>query len=310
MTVDSWFDYWFNEVKGSSIRYNTRVNYEAAYRNHIKGEIGSMSISDVKQFHCQRIMNKIKEETPGYIKTARIVLNGLFDTAVANELIQSSPMEKSVECKKPTPQKERRVLTMYEHVLFLDYFTKNKQVYQDAFEFVLNTGLRCGELSGLKWSDVDFEKRCIHISRTLFKDDKRNLFVEGPPKTRTGDRIIPLTTRAYEILIERKRQKSNEKIIPIIGADYIFTNSVGKPVPIQNYNKALSRIADQIGIEPFSMHTLRHTFATRCIEGGIKPKTLQTVLGHATLAMTMDLYVHVTDDEIKSEMNKLNFVVV
>ena len=94
--------------------------------------------------------------------------------------------------------------------------------------------------------------------------------------------------------------------IPVVTeyADYVFRNQDGKPAHRGSYNKVLRRVAKEMGIETFSMHCLRHTFATRAIEAGINPKSLQKILGHSTLSLTMDLYVHVTDDTLFSEMKK------
>ena len=89
--------------------------------------------------------------------------------------------------------------------------------------------------------------------------------------------------------------------------DFVFVGREGKPLKTYAYNKSLARIGKKIGVDKLTMHSLRHTFATRCIEDGMKPNVLQKLLGHSTIAMTMDLYVHVTDDERISEMNKVSF---
>ena len=158
-------------------------------------------------------------------------------------------------------------------------------------------------MTGLKWSDIDFKKRIISISRSVNYDKDEKRFIENPTKTESGKRTIPLTETAYQILIEQK--KANEGKPIVLGYhEYVFLNSKGKPTHRKIYDRTLNRIAKDMGIESFSIHNLRHSFATRCIESGMKPKTLQKILGHANINLTMNLYVHVTNDELTKEMQK------
>lgn len=115
-----------------------------------------------------------------------------------------------------------------------------------------------------------------------------------------------MTQTVYDLLMDIKHNKTRykQKVVSFEFADHIFLNSNGKLLPNSNYYRHLKNICDKAGIKRISMHTLRHTFATRCIESGIKPKTLQNILGHANISMTMDLYVHVTEDEKEKEMKK------
>ena len=129
-------------------------------------------------------------------------------------------------------------------------------------------------------------------------------FVNNLPKTKNSMRMIPMTENTYQILKKRFDLKEERAIIPRY-ANYVFLNRNGKPTHRAIYNRTLRQIASKLGIPSFSLHTLRHTFATRCIEAGIRPKALQKMLGHSELRITMDLYVHVTNDEIESEMKKL-----
>lgn len=115
-----------------------------------------------------------------------------------------------------------------------------------------------------------------------------------------------MTQTAYDLLMDIKRQQTVKKnrVIQFEFADHVFLNHNGKLLPNSNYDRYLEKICDKAGIERISMHTLRHTFATRCIESGMKPKTLQKILEHANISITMDLYVHVTEDEKEKEMQQ------
>lgn len=155
----------------------------------------------------------------------------------------------------------------------------------------------------MRWEDIDFQNRIIHIKRNAIYNYNEKQFVVGSTKTVSGLREIPMTQTTYDILASIKKN-GERNIISFKFADHVFLNSKGKLITNSDYNKCLNRICKKAGIETISMHTLRHTFATRCIESGMKPKTLQKILGHSNISMTMNLYVHVTEDEKEKEMQQ------
>ena len=160
-------------------------------------------------------------------------------------------------------------------------------------------------MQALRWQDIDWPNRLIHVNGTMYLDRNTHQFVVNTPKTKAGIRTIPLTDEAFDVLMERKESK-NDRPTSLMYRDYVFVGKEGIPLNTKAYNKCLSRIAPKIGAEKLTMHSLRHTFATRCLENGMKPKVLQEILGHASISMTMDLYVHVTEDEKIAEMRKIN----
>lgn len=305
MTVDAWFQYWLYNIKKNTIRMSTWENYKGRYEYDIKELIGDMIISDVKPFHCQNILNEMFEKgyAKGTINQTKIALHAFFSSAVANEIIPKNPISREIKC--PGSKKaERRVLTVDEQKAFIESCSDSP--YREEYCFILQTGLRVGELLALTWADVDFQKKVLKISKSLhYQGKKERQFVLTETKTKKGMREIPLTDEAVEILRRKRNKRKKRKVASIEYADNIFLNKKGRPEYPVYYNKEIKRIASEIGIEEFSIHTLRHTFATRCIEAGMRPKTLQEILGHANIAVTMDLYVHVTDDERASEMKKL-----
>ena len=305
MTVDAWFQYWLYNIKKNTIRMSTWENYKGRYEYDIKELIGDMIISDVKPFHCQNILNEMFEKgyAKGTINQTKIALHAFFSSAVANEIIVKNPISREIKCPGEK-KKERRVLTVDEQKAFIE--SCKDSIYGEEYCFVLQTGLRVGELLALTWADVDFQKKILRISKSLhYQGKKERQFVLTETKTRNGMREIPLTDEAAEILRKKRNKRKKRKVASIEWADNIFLNNKGRPEYPVYYNKEIKRIASEIGIEEFSIHTLRHTFATRCIEAGMRPKTLQEILGHANISVTMDLYVHVTDDERATEMKKL-----
>ena len=174
----------------------------------------------------------------------------------------------------------------------------------------------------MKWSDIDFENQTIYVNRTLVyvtcKDEtspkygkKINEFHE--PKTEKGKRKIPMTLKAYQILKRQKLWKAEieakGKKAPEGFEDLVFVTTRNAPVSQNDTDLVMKVISDRIAKEhekfkPLTPHTLRHTFATRCIERGMNPKTVQVILGHSSVNITMNLYCHVTEDTLISEMSK------
>lgn len=295
-TVDAWFKYWIENIKGQTIKDNTKRNYLDRYERNIKPLIGNMLIRDVRPIHCQNVLVKMSETySNSIIEYCRVTMSAMFGSALENELINKNPVTKSVRCKTGKPSKETRVLTVEEQRHFLETVKKSSNYNQWAL--ILQTGLRTGEMIGLRWSDIDFRNRILHVRRTM---EYRHEFGEwriGEPKTKTGTRDIPLTQEALRILKNQKKKISGMKVVSVDFSDQVFLCKDGTPTKNSAYDTKLYYYCDKMGMKRFSMHTLRHTFATRCIESGMRPKTLQMILGHANIGITMNLYVHVTDEE-------------
>ena len=302
MLVDAWYEYWIS-IKEKTVRPNTVRNYKERYNRNIKPIIGNMLLNDVKPIHCQKIFTDMADE--GY-KTStmyqtRIALYNMLDFAYENEVIQKNPCKKSVKSDMGKPSESKHALEINVQKRFLQFATGHS--YENQYRFILQTGLRTGELVGLKWSDIDFDMGIMKIKRTM---EYRHSFKEwrvGEPKTKSGYRTIPLTDEAFRILKNQRKKNSEIKVVPIEWSEYVFLCRKGTPVKNSTYDTGLFKICDKAEIEHFSMHVLRHTFATRCIEGGMKPKTLQKILGHSNIGITMNLYVTTTEDEKKKEID-------
>ena len=304
MTVDAWFHYWLTEIKGDNIRPNTRRNYTERYENNIKEYIGNMLLSDVKPFHCQSIFNRMtKDYRNSTIRQTYIAMHCMFESALENELISRNPVTKAVKCSGGKESKPKRVLTVEEQKLFLET-VKNSSNY-NQYAFLLQTGLRTEEMIGLKWSDIDFNKKVLHVRRTMEYRYSVGEWRIGEPKSKSGYRDVPLTREAIRILKDQKEKTKQLRIVSMEFAEFVFLSRKGEPTKNSTYDTKLQYYCDKGGIERFSMHTLRHTFATRCIEAGMRPKTLQTILGHSNIGISMNLYVHVTDEEKLREVENI-----
>ena len=302
MIVDAWFDYWIS-IKKQTVRPNTVRNYSERYERNIKDVIGKKLLTEVKPIHCQTIFSKMAEE--GYKTTTiyqtRIALYNMLEFARENDVLITNPCKKSAKSDMGKPSAKKEALTIDVQKKFLEAVVGYS--YENQYRFVLQTGLRTGELIGLKWSDIDFENRTMKIERSMEYRYKVGEWRIGPPKSKSGYRTIPLTDEAIRILENQRAKNKKLKLIPIEWNDTVFLCRNGTPVKNSTYDTGLFKYCDRVGIPHFSMHVLRHTFATRCIEGGMKPKTLQKILGHSNIGITMNLYVHITEDEKHREID-------
>ena len=302
MLVDQWFEYWIG-IKKKTVRPNTVRNYTERYRHNIQPLIGKMVLSDVKPLHCQKIFYDMADQDyrTSTIYQTRITLYNMFEFAKENEVLRSNPCKRSVKSDMGKPSEKKEALTRENHRRFLEY--ASGQSYENQYRFVLQTGLRTGELVGLKWEDVDMNAKVIHIRRSMEYRHSTKEWRVGEPKSKSGYRSIPLTDEACAILNNQRKKNQEIKEIASEWNEYVFLCRKGTPVKNSTYDTALFKICDKAEIPRFSMHVLRHTYATRCIEGGIKPKTLQVLLGHSNIGMTMNRYVHTTEEEKKKEID-------
>ena len=302
MLVDAWFEYWI-DLKKKTVRPNTVRNYSERYERNIKNVIGNKLLTEVKPIHCQKIFSDMADE--GYKTTTiyqtRIALYNMLEFAKENEVIITNPCKKSVKSDIGKPSDKKEALTIDDQRRFLA--AAKGQSYEYQYRFALQTGLRTGELVGLKWEDINFERKTLTIERSMEFRYKVGEWRVGPPKSKSGYRTIPLTDEAICILKAQKEKNRKLKVIDKEWADTVFLCRKGQPVKNSTYDTALFIICDKAGIKRFSMHVLRHTFATRCIEGGMTPKTLQKILGHSNIGITMNVYVHITEEEKQKEID-------
>jgi integrase len=180
--VKDWYLYWI-DLKEKTVRPNTHRNYRERYLRNIDPVIGKMKLKDVKPFACQQIMNRMAEQgyTSSTIYQARIALFNMFDYAVQNDVIIKNPCNKTVKANIGKEVSKKEALTIEQQKKFL-YGIKGN-AYENQYAFLLQTGLRTGEMVGLRWSDIDFEKRILHVNQTMEYRYNVGEWRVGPPKS-------------------------------------------------------------------------------------------------------------------------------
>lgn len=307
ITLNDWFETWMEEYKKNRIKRGTYENYKKNFYGIIKRRfnLGNIQLTDIRGEHVQKLYNDLVKE--GYalstIKIVSAVLNGCMQQALRNGLIERNPV-KLAELPRQTEKATRQAMTREQQALFMEY-AKESYLY-NFYAVMLHTGMRNGEMRGLKYTDIDKKKNVIRVQRTLKYIEGEGYF-EDTPKTRTSKRDIPLTAATLQML-EEQRKFWGFKVEKM--DRYLFCNELGEPLSRARVRAETDRIVKRIraaghDFPHITPHVFRHTFATRAIEAGMQPQVLKTILGHSSLAMTMDLYSHVLPETRAEEMEKI-----
>lgn len=312
LKLNDLFEIWIKDYKVNN-KQGCLQTYVHVYNTIIKSQMGNKKINDINHNHIQSFINGLRENySLSRIKLAHIVLSSMFEVAIINNWIVKNPAKK-IQFPKEI-KKERRVMSKKEQELFLKFAMSSN--YYDLYVVSLYTGMRIGEILGLQWDDIDFEKSNIHVSGTLTYIRGKGR-IKDLPKSESSNRIIPMLSNVIYVLRARRNQQLKMKLA--LGEiykeqGYVFTCESGEPYWDTSIRVDMKRIIKEINesdieFAPITPHTFRHTFATRCLEMGVKPKVLQKIMGHSQFAITMDLYGHVLEEEKENELQKLESII-
>lgn len=322
----------------TELRSTTYSNYMYMYERYVrdgfgKKKIGEIKYSDVVQFYFYLLNEKNLQINT--LETIHTILHPTFQLAVRDEIIRSNPSDGVIGQLKKKLGKEvgvRHALTLEQQRAFMNYISGNPVFdhWTALFTTLLGTGCRIGEIIGIRWKDIDLEKRLININHSVTYYPRREEsvkceFAVSLPKTDAGIRTVPMMESVYHALRDTyEYQKRNGfSTVTIDGMNgFVFTNRFGNLHNPQAVNRAIRRILESYNAEEvikakkekrepiviphFSCHHLRHTFCTRLCENETNIKVIQEVMGHANIETTMDIYAEVTTAKKTEAIERLS----
>ena len=305
MTLGEWLDKWLDEYMIFTIRESTLDSYRAMVKNQVKPFIGSKQISSLTTADMQKFYNKIKKEgrvrehpihgktlADSMVRGVHMMLHEALDTAVKERLIAKNPTNGTTVPKCNYPEKQ--ILGDSQLDTFLEAI-KGEEYWDTFFYVEVMTGLRRGEICGLKWQDINFEENKLQVKRSVSVKKGGGVSI-GETKTETGVRSILMPPSVADVLQNRKQTAITEWVFPN------FMHPEQPISPATAYRK-LKIILKHAGLPLIRFHDLRHTFATHATHGAVDPKTLAGILGHTNASFTLDTYTHVTSDMQKAASN-------
>lgn len=311
VSLESWFESYLKLYKEGRVKITTLYRNRQTFSSCKKDSLGRMKLQEIRAFHIQELINELHDKgyTYGTLKLLKNLLSEMFKMAIGNGLMLRNPCDAVI---LPLPETcEQEVLSEKEIEMFLEAAAEYRHL--EIFCVDLSTGMRIGEVLGLKWSDIDFERKTITIQRTLHygrtSDEESCHFFFTTPKTKKSERVIPLFPETEEVLKKVKEKQLLERGLhskewkekaPF--DDLVFTTSKGAPVRYGDVNRTIKKAVVKANLkeqelakienrEPhflkeFSPHCFRHTFVTLCKMKGIPYEYIQLYVGHSNKEMT------------------------
>jgi integrase len=315
LSVGEWLNTWLREYKQPEVRPLTFDNYERVIRCHLIPALGHLPLQELRPDHIQHFYNEKLQAglTPGTIRGIHVVLHGALKQAVKHQLALRNVTEATA------PPRLKRCPIQPLSLSELGKFFKAIEQDQLFPAILLNfgTGLRRGELLGLRWKDIDLEAGLVHVRQKLARvrihgvseNDKKTQLIFQQPKTEQSRRTIPIPPDIVDALKKHKARQAQEKLLmgqAYEDQDLVFCWANGRPLEPVGFYRRFVRLVQKAGLPHHRVHDVRHTFATLMLELGESPKTVQTMLGHASITTTLDIYSHVSLELEKRAAAKLS----
>ena len=308
MTLGEWMDKWLDEYMIFTIRESTIDGYRSMVEHQIKRFIGNKQLTSLTTADIQKFYNKIKKEgrvkphpLTGYeladtmVRKVHMILHQALDVAVKERLIVRNPTVGTTIPKKTYVEKQ--VLGDSQLDKFMEAI-KQEPYWNDFFYVEIMTGLRRGEICGLKWSDINFAEGTLCIKRSVGRVKNGSITI-GETKTTAGTRNIILPPSVLMLLEQKQADAINEWVFP----HYMKPSD---PLHPDTAYRKLKTILKNLELPLIRFHDLRHTFATQATQGGVDAKTLAGILGHTDASFTLDTYTHVTGDMQRNASRVVN----
>lgn len=297
------------ELKGSTLRgQNVQFRLMAGVIMTDGIKFGEMRMQDITRRDIETVRENLLQQgkKPEYLNICFAHLNHVFNTAVTDDTVLKNPCKALKQLKRETPpvrETTHRALTLEETRVFFKTAEDRHSYYLNGFLLMIKTGMRVGEIAALYPTDIDRKNGFIHVRRTITRDEIGNYCIGDSTKTFSGKRDIPLTTELLNIISD---QQSLNRMFFGIDRERLFRSAEGGILKEYSINREIKRICKAAGIEKFTNHAFRNTFATRFIEQRPQDyKILSEILGHSDVSISLNIYTHVMTKNKVVAMNEI-----
>ena len=300
----------------TGVRHNTEANYKFVINIIKKEAFGRMRIDKVKQSDAKAWLIKLQKDGRGYstIHTVRGVVRPAFQMAVNDDLIRKNPFEFQLATVVVNDSVTREAISRADMRKFLEFVRLDKHFckYYDGMYILFHTGLRISEFVGLTAKDVDFSEMKIHVTHQLQR--KRNMeYIIEDTKTTSGTRDVPMTMEVAECFKHIITGRSRVKVEPMIDgySGFLYLDKNDMPMVALHWEKYFQHVVEKynsiykVQLPKITPHVCRHTFCSNMAKSGMNPKTLQYIMGHADIGVTLNTYTHLSFEDAKEEMTRL-----
>ncbi|MFD9659365.1 site-specific integrase [Streptomyces mirabilis] len=301
--LSEWLPYWLEEYIRPQRKRTTYVKYEMHVRLYLVPLLGSRRLESLTTANVRQMISKVTEQaSAATAKEAHRVLRTALTAACRDELISRNVVQ-----LVPAPRVEPRELhpwSLDETLTFLEA-ARTDPLYP-AFVLAVALGMRRGEILGLQWRDVDLDRRTLTVRTTLNRGGKE-LYLDTTKNRRA--RVIPIPLMCVAPLRwQRLRQAARRDAIGADwhDSDHVFTTRSGRPIEPRNLYRSFLRIAASAGLPQVRLHDTRHGCASLLFAAGVAPRTVMEILGHSQIAVTMNVYTHVSDDNRREAMGHMD----
>lgn len=301
----------------TGVRHNTRSNYNFVVNVIKKEAFGQKRIDKIKVSDAKEWLIKMQQiDGRGYssIHTIRGVVRPAFQMAVDDDLLVKNPFEFQLNTVVVNDSVTREAITRQQERDFLE-FVKNDQhfcKYYDGIYILFKTGLRISEFVGLTKKNLDFENNRIIVDHQLQRTRDMKYIIEDT-KTESGERMVPMTPEVKEAFQRILANRKNPKVEPMVDgySGFLYLDKNGRPMVALHWEKYFQHIREKynkiyrIQMPKVTPHVCRHTFCSNMAKSGMNPKTLQYIMGHSDISVTLNVYTHLNYDDAEEEMQKV-----
>ena len=297
----------------TGVRHNTEANYNFVINIISKEDFGRKQINNIKLSDAKAWLIKLQSDGRGYstIHAVRGVVRPAFQMAVDDDFIRKNPFDFQLATVVVNNSVTRDAITKQQQRAFLNFVKNDKHFskYYEGIYILFHTGLRISEFVGLTISDIDMENKKIIVDHQLQR--KRNMeYIIEDTKTESGTRYVPMTDEVYQCFNSIIKNRKNPKVEPMIGGKvgFLYLDKNNMPMVALHWEKYFQHICEKynkiykVQMPKVTPHVCRHTFCSNMAKAGMNPKTLQKIMGHSDIGVTLNTYTHLDFDDIKKEM--------